>query len=112
MAELKFKPRGSGSRGQTLDHFTEPPFPTCPGSQGLSPSWQPCSPLQLLDLLGQDALFVPGLGLATLQLALFFPGKSRPQAGDRRQSYLWGYPLALLSAVEYEPQEASRGTAR
>lgn len=69
------------------------PFPTCPLSQGLSQGQWPCSPLQLVDLLGQDALLIPGQVPATLQLALFFPGKKRPQRGDRKQGWC-GYPSA------------------
>jgi len=69
------------------------------------------APLQLLHLLGQDALLIPGPVPATLQLAVFFPGKNGPQEGDGRQSYQEGYQLALLFAGEYEPQEA-RGDSR
>lgn len=88
MPELEFELKWSGSRGQTLNLFLKPPvFPTCPESQGPSLGRWPRSPLQLMDLLYQDTLLIPGQVPATLQLDLFFPGKNRPQEGDRRQGW-------------------------
>lgn len=77
--------RSLGLEVKLLTISSSHPFPTCPLSQGPSLGWWPHSPLQLMDLLCQEALLISGQVPATLQLDLFFPGKNRPQEGDWRQ---------------------------